>query len=484
MNLNLRLNKKIMTKFRLFVLSFLAISFFVFVSCQQAEQNDPKAKYVFFFIGDGMGISQVHAAEAFQSAMAGDGNHIPLGFREFPEAGLSTTYAANRFITGSAAAGTALATGHKTAIGRISMDTSGTVPFETLAEKAKKKGMKVGIISSVSIDHATPAVFYAHQPKRNMYFEISLELAASNIDFFGGGGFRSPEGELKGEQINVIELAQENAFEYVNTKAAFGALMPSENKVLFVNPELTDGEAMLYAIDQPEGYISLADITKKAIELLDNENGFFMMVEGGKIDWVCHANDAATTVYEVLDFSAAVDEAVSFYKQHPDETLIVVTADHETGGLGLGSNVMKYESDYSLLAHQKVSGDAFNKILSDWRKDNHINEKGFKKMLMLLKEYFGFGGDEAPISLSPGEKETLKEAFMAYDLSQENEYGNYKRLTYIATEILAHRAGLGWTSYSHTGVVVPVYTIGVHSTAFSGNIDNTDIPKLIWETIE
>jgi len=484
MNLNHWLNKTIMTKFRLFVLFFLAISFFAFISCQQAEQNNPKAKYVFFFIGDGMGISQVMATEEFQSSMTGEGNHIPLGFREFPGAGLSTTHAANRFITGSAAAGTALATGHKTNIGRISMDTSGTVPFETIAEKAKKKGMKVGIISNVSIDHATPAVFYAHQPNRGMYFEIGLDLAASNIDFFGGGGFRKPEGEFEGDKIKIIELAQQNGFEYINTKAAFEALTPSDHKVLFVNPGLTGGEAMLYAIDQPEGYISLADITKKAIELLDNENGFFMMVEGGKIDWVCHANDAATTVYEVLDFSAAVDVAVSFYKQHPDETLIVVTADHETGGLGLGSNVMKYESDYSLLAHQKVSGDAFNNILSDWRKDNHINEKGFKKMLMLLEENFGFGGEEAPIALSRGEKETLKKAFMAYDLSQESEYGNYNRLTYVATEILAHRAGLGWTTYSHTGVAVPVYTIGVYSTAFSGNIDNTDIPKLIWETIE
>ncbi|MCK4569129.1 MAG: alkaline phosphatase, partial [Bacteroidales bacterium] len=123
-----------MKYFRLSAFVILSVSFFFFISCKpQAE--DQKAKYVFLFIGDGMGVSQVIAAEAFQTAMSG-GEYIPLGFRQFPAAGLSTTFAENQFITGSAAAGTALATGNKTAIGRISMDTSGTVPFETIAEKA------------------------------------------------------------------------------------------------------------------------------------------------------------------------------------------------------------------------------------------------------------------------------------------------------------------------------------------------------------
>ncbi|RLD35223.1 MAG: alkaline phosphatase, partial [Bacteroidetes bacterium] len=180
--------------------------------------------------------------------------------------------------------------------------------------------------------------------------------------------------------------AQQNGFQYINSKEGFDALTPSENKVLFVNPELTNGAAMYYAIDQPEEYITLADITGKAIQYLENENGFFMMVEGGKIDWLCHANDAGSMVYEVLDFSAAVDEAVKFYNKHPDETLIVVTADHETGGFGLGNNRMKYDSDYALLANQKISGDEFNIVLSEWRKNNHLNDKGFKKMLKVTEE--------------------------------------------------------------------------------------------------
>lgn len=344
--------------------------------------------------------------------------------------------------------------------------------------------MKVGIISSVSIDHATPAVFYAKQLNRKMYFEIGLDLTKSEFDFFGGGGFSNADGEVNGQAVNLYELARENGFRYINTHEEFKGLSPSDNKVLFVNPELTDGASMRYAIDQDEDYISLAEITGKAIEYLDNDTGFFIMVEGGKIDWVCHANDIAAVVHEVLDFSAAVDEAVKFYELHPDETLIVVTADHETGGLGLGNQSMKYESDFAVLANQKVSGEEFNRILAEWRKNNSLNKKGFKIMLKLLEEHFGLGGDDSPIPLSPAETDDFKKAFMAYDKTLVSEYGDYSPLTLKSTAILAQRAGMGWTSMSHTAVAVPVYAIGVNGSAFSSNLDNTDIPKIIWETIE
>ena len=426
-----------------------------------------------------MGLSQVIATEAYQNATTG-GEYERLSFRKFPSAGLSTTYAANRFITGSAAAGTSLSTGHKTKIGRIAMDTSGTVLLKTIAEKAKMQGMKVGIISSVSLDHATPAAFYAHQPSRSMYHEIGLDLAGSDFDFFGGGGFKDP---VK-EEVNTIDLAIENGFQFINDEESFRALKPADQKVLFIHPGLTGGSSMLYAIDQPEGYITLADITEKAIEYLYSENGFFMMVEGGKIDWLCHANDAGAMVREVLDFSSAVEVAVKFYEQHPDETLIVVTSDHETGGLGLGISQMGYESDFGLLENQKISGEDFNVVLSEWRKDNHLNEKGFKKILTVTEEYFGFGEDGAPLVINDDERYTLYQAFISYDVSQEGEYGYYSPLTYQSTMLLAGRVGLGWTSQSHTGVAVPVYAIGVGHLDFSENLENTDIPKLIWESVK
>jgi len=469
-----------MRRLRLIVFTFLAL--FLFASCQ-TEPQMPKAKYVFLFIGDGMGLAQVIAAEAFQSEING-GEYMPVSFRMFPHTGLSTTYAHNRFITGSAAAGSALASGHKTNINRISMDTSGTVLLETIADKAKKKGMKVGIISSVSIDHATPAAFYAKQKSRSMYFEIGLDLTKSNFDFFGGGGLIIPDGEVDEKQVNLYELAEQNGFNYVNNREGFENLVPSNQKVFFVNPELVSGSAMKYAIDQDEDYIDLAEITAKAINYLDNDTGFFMMVEGGKIDWVCHANDLGAMVHEVLDFSAAVEEAVKFYNQHPDETLIVVTSDHETGGLSLGNSSTRYGADYALLANQKLSGEAFNTVLSEWRKDNHLNKKGFKMILKMLEENFGIGGEGAPIVLSPDELDEYRNAFYEYDKSLQSEYGDYSPITIKSTDMLSRQAGTGWTSNTHTAVAIPVYSLGINGNAFATNMDNTDIPKIIWETIE
>jgi alkaline phosphatase len=317
-----------------------------------------------------------------------------------------------------------------------------------------------------------------------MYFEIGLDLTKSDIDFFGGGGLKKPLGEVDGDSVDLIVLAQENGFNYVNNKQAFRAMMPSGDKVLFINPELAGGAAMYSAIDQPEDYITLAEITRRSIEYLDNDHGFFIMVEGGKIDWLSHSNDAAAMLREVLDFSDAVEEAISFYKKHPDETLIVVTADHETGGLGLGNAGFPYESDYKLLENQKISGENFNVVFADWRKNHHLNEKGFKMMMDIIGEYFGLGGEGSPIPLQEQEKKELKQAFMAYDHSEEGHYADYSELSIKCTEIIAARSGLGWTTVSHTAVAVPVFALGVNSTEFSGNLDNTDIPKLIWNAVE
>jgi len=463
-------------------IGFAAISLFLVSACQQ-QPAAPKAKYVFLFIGDGMGTAQVNAAEAFLGSLNGN-TYQPLNFREFTHTCLSTTYAATRFITCSAAAGTALATGKKTAIGRISMNVAGDTALETIAEKAEKHDMKVGIISSVSLDHATPAVFYAHQRNRSLYHEIGLDLARSDVDFFGGGGFLDPVRINEGDTTDVLALAKANGFKYINDAGAFRALEPSGERILFVNPVLADGASMLYAIDQPDDYVTLGEITRRAIRHLDNEKGFFIMVEGGKIDWLCHANDPGAMVQEVIDFSEAVSEAIAFYHQHPDETLIIVTADHETGGLGLGTSLMKYDTDYSLLANQEMSGEAFNMMIAEWRKDNHINDKGFKIMLKLIEEHYGIGGEGAPIVLDEKERDAFEKAFLALDLSQEGEYGDYNMLTYLCSETLSHHAGLGWTSSAHTGVCVPVYSIGVNSEAFTGSIDNTDIPRIIMETID
>jgi alkaline phosphatase len=266
------------------------------------------AKYVFFFIGDGMATAHRVAAEAFLKSQGGEA----LIMNQFKAHGVTTTYANDRFITGSAAAATALACGVKTNIGFIGLDPD-LSPVESMAEKAKKKGMRVGIVSSVSIDHATPAGFYAHQPSRNMYHEIAMDLANSNFDYFGGGGFRDPEGKKSKKPLgNALEVAKQNGYKIVNDKAEFMALKEGVGKVIAYNNRLPDGMALPYAIDTEPADIPLVEFTQKGIELLEGPEGFFMMVEGGKIDWGCHANDAATAIKDTIAFDEAIKAGYKF----------------------------------------------------------------------------------------------------------------------------------------------------------------------------
>ena len=310
--------------FKFSCLTSFALLILIGVTSTTSHAGAPK--YIFYFIGDGMANVQIHAAEAYLAALqgkdevAGSQKAKLLAMSHFPVQGLSTTFANNRLITGSAAAGTALACGMKTNIGVISMNPNATRPYTTVAELAKAKGMKVGIVSSVSIDHATPAVFYAHQPSRSNYHEIAMALANSDFDYFAGGGFHDDETGTG----NAIETAQANGFTYVKTREALAAVKPG-NRVIATDNFLMGGSALVYELDRlnaPETLplMSLAEFTSEGIRLLDNDNGFFMMVEGGKIDWACHANDARAAIDDTIAFDNAIREALNFYMLHPDDT--------------------------------------------------------------------------------------------------------------------------------------------------------------------
>lgn len=459
---------------------FLALSFFqiLLISCKPLQPEQKKIKYVFLFIGDGMGVAQVNAAEAFLAVKSHKKGFKHLTFTDFPNVGLASTFANNRFITESAAAGTALATGNKTNLERISMDSTGTIPMKTIAETFKENGMKVGILSSVSINHATPAAFYAHQPKRNQYFEIGIDLANSSVDYFGGGGVHKAIGTIDGKELNIIDLAQKNGFTYINTIEGFNSLKNGDEKIFAVSPVLDESEAMPFSIDAKPGDLTLADFTAKAIELLENENGFFIMVEGGKIDWACHSNDVASVVNDVMALNEAVKQAKKFYDQHPDETLIVVTADHETGGMALGNRNLEYETDLDILAYQKISIDSLENIEDEFRKSKTGNkEKDFENMMTIINENFGLG-DSSRINLIDGDILQLQNVFLESVYPKNDEKSSHQFSKKVVA-MLNEKAGIGWTTGSHTGINVPVYAIGTGSESFSGYIDNTDIPKTI-----
>jgi alkaline phosphatase len=441
-----------------------------------------KPKYVFYFIGDGMGMPQITATEIFKGTLAGNNpmNKESLSFTVFPNVGMQTTHSANTFITESAAAGTALATGHKTNNDILSMDPTRQIKFKSMAEMAKEKGMKIGIVSSVSLDHATPAVFYAHEASRKNLYEIAISLGDSGFDYFAGGGLLFPKGP-KNDQPNALEIAKEKGYKIVNSPEDVMALNNKDGKVIAFSKDLAAESAMQYDIDRKDR-MSLAAYTKKGIELLDNPNGFFMMVEGGKIDWACHANDAATTLRDVMAFDNAIQEALAFYAKHPNETLIVVTGDHETGGMTVGFAGTQYETFYNKINKQNVSFEEFDKAINHYRETVGANGANLEDWLPALNEKFGLA------ELTEYDKNRLKDSLAASMTDPKKRgkdeqtyllYGGYEPFSVTVTHILNQKAGIGWTTYAHTGVAIPVYAQGIGGELFQGSYDNTDVAKKI-----
>jgi len=253
---------------KFFFVAILACFFITGFSSAITAQNitDPgkgKVKYVFLFIGDGMGLAQVATTQAYLSTLDNQIGMKPLTFTSFPGIGLATTYANNQLTTCSAAAGTALATGHKTNIGRISMDPDAKDSLISIATKAHNAGMKVGIVTSTSIDHATPSVFYAHQPDRDMYFEIGEQLARSDFDFFAGGGFMKPTDTIDGKIINLIDDVINHGYTIADTKEEFTGLKPGAGKALVISPVQADEASLPFTIDMSPVDLTLADFTGK-----------------------------------------------------------------------------------------------------------------------------------------------------------------------------------------------------------------------------
>lgn len=439
-----------------------------------------KAKYVFYFIGDGMALSQINSTEIFKGTQNGNGpmGRQPMNFTAFSHQGVQRTQSADTFITESAAAGTALATGNKTNNDILGMDPTKSVKFKTMAEMAKEKGMKVGIVSSVSLDHATPGAFYAHQPTRKNYYEIGQEMINSNFDYFAGGGLLAPTGKKK-DQPNLLDIAKQKGYQVALSIEEIQKIGRGSGKTIAIDPNLAAEEAMSYEIDRGEK-VSLAEFTRKGIEVLDNQNGFFMMVEGGKVDWACHANDAATTVKDVMAFEEAIAEALKFYAKHPDETLIVVTGDHETGGMTIGFAGTGYKTFFSKLGGQTLSYEEFDKQIKTYRDQVGASNANLDDWLPALANQFGMN------ELTAYEKNRLAQA-LAFSMIDPKKrpadeettlaYGPYEPFSVTVTHLLNQRAGIGWTTYAHTGVAVPVYAQGTGSGVFDGYYDNTDVAK-------
>lgn len=459
----------------------LLLSFLLFVSLGFAQQ----AKYVFYFIGDGMGVNQVQGTELYRGELEGKIGITPIWFTQFPYATTATTFSATNGVTDSAAAGTALASGNKTKNGTIGMKQDQQTDVNSVAVWAKNKGCRVGVTTSVSVDHATPAAFYAHDPSRGSYYKIGTDLYKAGFDFYAGSDFLDPTNkeDKSGTSENLYSLAEKNGYTIARGyKDYLKKCKKADKMILFQTEKASEADrtAIPYAIDRTKNDLTLADITRSAINFLskDLSKGFFLMVEGGKIDWACHSNDAATVFHEVVDMDEAVKVAYEFYSQHPDETLIVVTADHETGGFVLGTGA--YKLNLQVLKNQKVSENGFTRILNELRK-KYNNNVSWEKVQQALKENFGFWDK---VQLSKAQEERLQAKYTATFKGQEaklekSEYAQDEPLAAEAKRIIDEIALVGWTSGGHSAGYVPVFAIGAGAEQFQGRIDNTEIPVKI-----
>ena len=476
-------------------------------------------KYVFLFIGDGMSYPQVQLTNYYLSASQGQNagtvtvegeektkldSKNNLTMMSFPIAGSAQTYDSTSFAPDSASTATSIATGKKTWSGSINVSEDFTQTYETIAEKLKaQKDMKIGILSTVNLNHATPAAFYAHQASRSSYYDIGLEMIDSGFDYFAGGGLLQPTGKEKDKE-DLYALAEAAGYKVVQTQAEAEALKAEDGKVIAIDEHLADSSAMSYELDRAEEEWALADYVEKGIEVLDNDNGFFMMVEGGKIDWACHANDAASTITDTIALDNAVEKAVEFYNEHPEETLIIVTGDHETGGLTIGFAGTDYDTFLKNFENQKIS---YAKYDSDYVSGYKENKTDFETVMKDVTELFGLqapagtgsettqqkdSADQHPESDNDGalvmteyEYGQLKAAYET-TMSRTGEeaefaqdeyirYGSYEPLTVTITHILNNKSGINFGSYAHTGLPVEVLVQGVGAESFDGYYDNTDI---------
>ncbi len=477
------------------------------------------AKYVFFFLGDGMASSQIQATEAYLTTINGGSAMVAadllrpenrLNMSKMEVSGMQTTYDSYALMTDSASSATAFACGLKTRSGVIGMDDTKTTSYKSIAQLAHEGGKRVGVISSVSLDHATPAAYYASVPSRSYMNNIGTQMAASGYEFFGGGGLVKPTAELSGTgdtDNDVWALLEQNGYVVLDTKEEILAQKANpRDKVVCINEFLPDSsKSMPYAIDRPDTNLTLAEMTEVAIATLmsgtgnssrlfnlNRSDGFFLMVEGGKIDWACHANDAMATIGDMLDFDAAIGVALDFYNKYPNDTLIVVTGDHETGGMSIGHATTGYKAYYEKLLGQKHSYEYFDStmwtpheeaneaaVCANWQAPNNLESDA--TMMGWIQNEFGLDYS----TLNDYQKQKLEDA---YDKSMcevndnsdsENTllYGGYNPITVTLTHILNEVASVGWTSYSHTGVPVPIFAQGRYDYLFAGFYDNTDIAK-------
>ena len=430
-------------------------------------------KYIFYFIGDGLGINHIYGTELYNAAVHPEMERGgKLSFTDFPIRSYVTNHSSSSLVTDSSAAATALASGVKTVNGYMGVDAD-VKPAKSLTELLSARGLYVGVATNVAVNHATPSAFFGHDQSRSSYGTLFEQLLASEVDFAAGSTILHKRSGLTPQQF--IEKAKQAGMEVHNSPKQ--AKQVSGKRVLLLSPNLEE-QALKYAVDCQADDPTIVDYTDAAIGYLEREagkRGFLLMVEAGHIDYCAHDNDAVTTFEEINDLSESVQLALDFYAKHPKQTLIIITADHETGGLSVGSH------DYVMypqnLAYQRCSMVALTAKMRAMRERGDL---AWESMRALLSAELGLWDK---VKLSDADEKLLKECF-EHDFVRTAEqvvslYNHNEKLASLAIEVLNRASQIKWISLDHTGMQVPLFVKGAGQEYFHDCFDNTDIPKAI-----
>lgn len=431
------------------------------------------AKYIFYFIGDGMGMGPVNTAQYYNRLILE--NPRPLTMMQFPTVGWCQTYSASHDITDSAAAGTALSTGYKTTNSMLGQ-TPDTTDVQSIAVKLQQMGYGIGVATSVAPDDATPGAFYAHVPSRKMAYEIDKQMAASGYQFLAGAGLRGTETD--GKPNDVMDKFAENNVQIVYGPEGIKEI--NSEKVLLLNPAGSKTGNIGYTIDSIPGVLTLPQITDACLRQLERTSPekFFMMIEGGNIDHALHANDGGAAIKEIINFDQALKIAYDFYLAHPDETLIVVTADHDTGGMAF-VHPKKPGGSLKNIDFQRVSKEEFSDYCKSIMRTRNIYT--WRDMEEYLSDNLGFFSH---IKLSDEQTAHLKELFekaieLRNSADQKTLYANFNEFAVEVFRLFNDASGFAFTTTSHSANPVPVFAVGVGAEQFAGFNNNIELPMRI-----
>lgn len=456
--------KKIITVLATAGLTFSCSSISNNVNNNVSPSLQSSPKNIIMIVGDGMGPAYTTAYRYLSDNT--DTPQVENTVFDRTLVGMSSTYPDldSDYVTDSAASATALATAVKTYNGAIGVNIEKN-PVESVLAFAKKQGKKTGIVVTSQINHATPASYLTHNESRNNYNQIADSYIDNGIqaDLYLGGGWQY----FIREDRNLVNEFKQKGFHYVDNYQALDTA--PMNKPLF---GLFGKKGLPWAIDDTNKH-RLSTMTKAATTRLSNENGYFMLVEASQIDWGGHSNDITAAMAEMDDLAKTLEYLESYVAENPD-TLVVVTADHSTGGLTVGANGV-YEWRPNVIKHMTQSTYSVAEV---FEKEKITQEK--------ISQLMNFGITKEEVEeLVALKSKTLAEidTFMktAKTTKQKKYKPNLKRKLYKAiNKIVDKRTNTGWTSSGHTAIDVQVFAFGQGSELFNGYQDNTDIAKKIF----